>query len=69
LTLLCDLFALERLEHHRAFFLEQGYFEPAKAKAIRKQVKKLCTELRPHAEPLVNAFAIPKEVLAAPIAE
>ncbi|RMH17312.1 MAG: acyl-CoA oxidase, partial [Acidobacteria bacterium] len=33
LTLLCDLFALERLEHHRAFFLEQGYFEPAKAKA------------------------------------
>ncbi len=69
LTTLCDLYALHRLEADRGWFLEQGYFEPAKAKAIRKQVNALCGELRPQAEPLVDAFGIPMALLAAPIAQ
>jgi acyl-CoA oxidase len=42
--------------------------EAGKARAIRKQVDALCLELRPAALGLVDAFAIPDEILAAPIA-
>jgi acyl-CoA oxidase len=65
---LCDLFALFHIEEDRGWFLEQGYLEAGKAKAIRNQVNALCAELRPVAEGLVDAFAIPEECLAAPIA-
>ena len=68
LTDLCDLYALSRLEADRGWFLSQGYLEAGKSKAIRNLVNKLCLELRPEAVPLVDAFAIPDEVLAAPIA-
>jgi acyl-CoA oxidase len=68
LVLLQDLFALERLERHRSWYLEHGFFETAKAAAIRSEVGRLCGELRPHARILVDAFAIPAELLAAPIA-
>ncbi len=69
LTSLCDLYALHRLEADRGWFLEHGYFEPGKAKAIRKLVNALCGTLRPQAEPLVDAFGIPMALLAAPIAQ
>jgi acyl-CoA oxidase len=39
-----------------------------RSKAITKAVNRLCAELRPNAEVLVDAFAIPDEVLGAPIA-
>jgi len=65
---LAVLFAVSRLEEDRAWFLEHGYFEPPKARALRKLVNQLCGELRPQAVPLVNGFGIPQEVLAAPIA-
>lgn len=65
---LCDLFALQVLETHKGWYLEAGYMESAKAKAIRTQVDALCAELRPEAEALVDAFAIPDTCLAAPIA-
>ncbi len=68
LVLLRDLYALERLESDRAWFLEHGLFEPAKSEAVRKEVNRLCGELRRHALPLVEAFAIPAASLAAPIA-
>ncbi|MEM7051107.1 MAG: acyl-CoA dehydrogenase [Acidobacteriota bacterium] len=68
LALLCDLFALCRLEADRGWFLEQGYFEAGKAKAIRNLVNRLCAEARQQAVPLVDAFGIPDAVLAAPIA-
>jgi len=68
LKLLCDLFALSRIEVDKGWFLENGYIEGGKAKAIRGQVEKLCQELRPDAVHLVNAFAIPDACLAAPIA-
>lgn len=65
---LCDLYALHRIEADRGWFLEHGYLESAKAKAIRKQVNRLCREVRQQAVPLVDAFGIPDPVLAAPIA-
>ncbi|MEM7480678.1 MAG: acyl-CoA dehydrogenase [Acidobacteriota bacterium] len=68
LSLLCDLYALHRLEQDRAWFLERGYFESNKAKAIRDLVNALCLEARQQAVPLVDAFGIPDAVLAAPIA-
>lgn len=65
---LCALFALTRIEKDAGWFLESGLLEPVKAKAIRRQVLKLCAEIRPHALDLVNAFNFPDKVLSAPIA-
>ena len=63
-----QLFALWRLEQDRGWFLEHGYFEPGKAKAIRRLVNILCRDIRGQALPLAEAFGIPTELLAAPIA-
>ena len=68
LKLLCNLFALSRIEKDKGWFLENGYIEGAKAKAIRRQIDKLCLELRSDAVHLVDAFGISDETLAAPIA-
>lgn len=68
LKLLCDLFALGQMERDRGWFLEEGYLEGSKAKAIRRVVTKLCREARAQALPLVDAFAIPEGCLGAPIA-
>ena len=69
LRTLCTLFALEAIESDRGWFLEQNYIDGSKAKAIRHQVNALCKEVRPMAEPLVDAFAIPDACLDAPIAQ
>jgi len=68
LTTLHQLFALSRIEDDIGWFLEAGYVESTKSKAIRAEVNELCDELRPAAEGLVNAFAIPDACLGAPIA-
>ena len=68
LNRLRELFALSRIEDDLDWFLEAGYVEGGKAKAIRGEVNDLCDELRPSAEGLVNAFGIPDACLAAPIA-
>lgn len=65
---LCDLYALYQLETHKGWYLEQGYMDGIKTKAIRKMVNQLCWEIRKDAVPLVNAFDIPDACLAAPIA-
>jgi acyl-CoA oxidase len=65
---LLTLHALTRLEADAGWLLEHGVLEAAKARAIRKQIDVLCRELRPAARGLVDAFAIPDEILAAPIA-
>lgn len=65
---LCDLYALHQIEEHLAWYMEQGYIEPVKSKAIRKQVTQLCKELKDDAVWLVKAFGIPNAILAAPIA-
>ncbi len=65
---LVDLYALEHIERDRGWFLEHGYIESGKSKAIRKLVNRLCREVREQAVPLVDAFGIPDALLAAPIA-
>jgi acyl-CoA oxidase len=65
---LCDLFALSQIDKNKGWYLEQGYMEGVKTKAIRKLMNQLCWEIRQDAVPLTDAFAIPDECLAAPIA-
>jgi acyl-CoA oxidase len=64
---LCALFALSQIEKNKGWYLEQGYMEGVKTKAIRKLMNQLCWEVRQEAVPLVNAFNIPDACLSAPI--
>lgn len=59
----CALFALDRIEADRGWFLESGYFEPAKSRAIRNTVNDLCAELTLDAVPLVDAFGVPEALV------
>jgi acyl-CoA oxidase len=68
LTQLCQLYALHTLEKNSAWYLEQGYMEGVKTKAIRKEVNQLCWEIRKNALALTDAFDIPETCIAAPIA-
>jgi acyl-CoA oxidase len=63
----CDLYALARIEHERAWYQEHGRISSTRAKALTRSVNGLCAALREHAEGLVDAFGIPDPVLAAPI--
>lgn len=65
---LCALFALSQIEKNKGWYLEQGYLEGVKTKAIRKLMNQLCWDIRQEAVPLVDAFNIPNELLSAPIA-
>lgn len=67
-TSLANLYALSQIEKNKAWFLEEGYMEAVKTKAIRKMVNQLCWDIRPNAIALVEAFNIPDSCLAAPIA-
>ncbi|MGH7475689.1 MAG: acyl-CoA dehydrogenase [Longimicrobiales bacterium] len=53
------LFGLACIEADRGWFLESGFLESPKSKAIRAEVNTLCRELRPHAAALANAFGVP----------
>ncbi|XP_052207462.1 acyl-coenzyme A oxidase 3, peroxisomal-like [Diospyros lotus] len=66
LGLLRSMYALICLEED-ASFLRYGYLLPENAIAIRKEVTKLCSEVRPHALGLVSCFGIPDAFLS-PIA-
>jgi len=63
-----DLFALSRIEADLGWFLETGYIEGSKARAVRRLVTQLCADLRSQAVHLVDSFGIPDELLGAPIA-
>ena len=68
LSKLAQLYALSQIEKNKAWYLEDGYMEAVKTKAIRKMVNQLCWDIRPSAVALVDAFGIPDSCLAAPIA-
>ncbi|MEO5824397.1 MAG: acyl-CoA dehydrogenase [Gemmatimonadales bacterium] len=68
LVLLRDLYWASAVERDLGWFLMSGAVETPKAKAIRYLVNKCCAELRPIAEQVTDAFAIPDALLAAPIA-
>jgi acyl-CoA oxidase len=67
MALLCDLYALSELERDRAWFMEHGRFSNARAKSVTAAVNDLCRRVRPVCEQLVDPFAIPPEMLRAPI--
>jgi acyl-CoA oxidase len=69
LNRLCQLFALSQIEQHKGWYLENGYMEGVKTKAIRKEVDQLCWELREEAPGLVEAFGIPEKLLPALITD
>jgi acyl-CoA oxidase len=66
LRTLATLNALAGIERDRAWFLEAGYLDGPKARAVRAQVNALCDEVREQASFLVDAFEIPDDVLRAP---
>jgi acyl-CoA oxidase len=63
LGLATALYALSRVEADRGWFLECGYIEGVKARAIRARVGALCAELGEHGDLLVDGFGVPNGVL------
>ncbi len=68
LEALCALYALSTIEADRAWFLEHGRLSTERSKAITATVGRLCEQLAPVAEALTDGFAIPEELIRAPIA-
>ncbi len=54
------LHGLSIIRKDATWYLEQGYLSSTKSKAIRQRVERLSTELRPHANSLVDGFGIPQ---------
>ena len=67
LSKVIDLFALSVFEENKGWYLESGYVEGVKTKAIRRMINKLCAELKTESIGLVEAFGIPDELLGAEI--
>ncbi len=65
---LATLFALDSIKTNAAWYLERGYLSGTKYHALRRQVDKLCGQLKWQGIYLVDAFGIPDEILGAPIA-
>jgi acyl-CoA oxidase len=63
-----DLHALTTIERERAWFMEHNRLSAVRAKAVTDTVNRLCDELRPHTEALVDGFDVPDQAVAAPIA-
>lgn len=57
------LFALAAIERDRVWFLEAGYLESGKSKAVREMVNRLVSRVRPAAVPLADGFGIPEPLL------
>lgn len=68
LNKVCDLHALSTIERDRAWWMEHSRLSLRRAKAITVAVNQLCSRLAPHARTLVDAFGVPEEAIAAPIA-
>jgi len=65
---LMQLHVLSRIEEDLSFFLVNGVIDEDCGSRIIESNRKLCAELAPHALSLIDAFDLPEEVLAAPIA-
>jgi acyl-CoA oxidase len=66
LGLLCDLHALTTIESDRAWFMEHGRLTVVRSKSISREIGSLCRKIRPLAQPLVDAFDVPTEMLRSP---
>jgi acyl-CoA oxidase len=65
---LCDLYTLSNLEQAKGFYQEHGRLSAPRCKAITREVNRLCNEVRERCGDFVDAFGIPDQILAAPIA-
>jgi acyl-CoA oxidase len=65
LSRVCDLYVLATIEADLAWFLAHGRLTPTRAKSVTSAVNTLCEQLRPHAQTLVDGFAIPPQYLDA----
>ncbi len=61
LTTLTKYYAIHNIYENREWYLENGYFEGSKTKAIRRVLNKMTQELRPELLALVDGFAITDE--------
>ncbi len=68
LTWLRDLFGLQLIEKHLAWYLINGRLSAQRAASVSRYIDRLCARLRPHALDLVNAFGYEPEHVRAPIA-
>ena len=68
LTWLRDLFGLQLVEKHLAWYLINGRLSAQRAASVSRYIDRLCARLRPHALDLVNAFGYEPEHLRAPLA-
>ncbi|WP_223587206.1 acyl-CoA dehydrogenase [Microbacterium sp. OVT16B] len=68
LTWLRDLFGLQLIEKHLAWYLINGRLSTQRAAAVSSYIDRLCARLRPYALDLVDAFGYEQEHLRAPIA-
>ena len=59
---LCAVYALACIERDRGWFLESGYLEPAKSKAIRRELNDACQRAAPSAQLLVDVWGIPERL-------
>ena len=62
LAMVCDLYALSIIEEDKAWFMEHRLLSTERAKAVTRGINERCRDLRPHAETLVDAFAIPEQL-------
>ncbi len=67
LAQLLSLYALSNIERDKGFFLEHGRLAGARTKQITREVNDLCGTVSGQVSGFIDAFAIPDEVLAAPI--
>lgn len=61
------MFAVHELCMHSGDWLEDGFITGQHAAHLRALMRKLLGNLRPHALPLVDAFALPDFMLASPL--
>lgn len=67
LSLLCDLHALFLVERHAGWYLQAGFLNSSRTKAVRSAVREIITELMPELPSLVEAWGFPDETIQAPI--
>ncbi|WP_022877289.1 acyl-CoA dehydrogenase [Microbacterium sp. B19] len=68
LTWLRDLFGLQLIEKHLAWYLINGRLSTQRAAAVSSYIDRLCVRLRPHAQDLVDAFGYGPEHIRSSIA-
>jgi len=68
LTKLCHLHMLARLEADLPWFIQVGMLTPKQAEEALEINRRLCAEIAPLSMDLIDAFDLPEEILAAPIA-